>query len=101
MIIVAVIAVAIILILFFANKIRKFKKSFQNKTQEQGSKQQNQAEQQSQRKKVYSQDVGEYVNFEEIEVDESEQRTQSKKQPEKKYNSEPLITDAEFEEIKD
>ncbi len=101
MILAVAIATVIIFVLFFANRVRKFKKSFQNRAQGQRSNQQNQAEQETQRKKVYSQDVGEYVSFEEIKVDESEQRTQPKKQPESKYDSEPLITDAEFEEIKD
>lgn len=84
-----------------ANKVRKFKKSFQNKTQGRAENRQSQSEPQPQRKKVYSQDVGEYVSFEEIKVDESEQRAEPKKRPERRYDSEPQITDAEFEEIKD
>ena len=50
-----------------------------------------------QRRKVYDKDVGEYVKFEEIAVDKSDDTPMEKVE----YREESQVSDVEFEEIRD
>ena len=55
------------------------------------------ANEEPQRRKVYDKDVGEYVKFEEIAVDKSDDTPMEKVE----YREESQVSDVEFEEIRD
>lgn len=55
------------------------------------------ANEEPQRRKVYDKDVGEYVKFEEITVDKSDDTPMEKVE----YREESQVSDVEFEEIRD
>lgn len=55
------------------------------------------ANEEPQRRKVYDKDVGEYVKFEEIAVDKSDDAPMEKVE----YREESQVSDVEFEEIRD
>lgn len=55
------------------------------------------ADEEPQRRKVYDKDVGEYVKFEEIAVDKSDDAPMEKVE----YHEESQVSDVEFEEIRD
>ena len=55
------------------------------------------ANEEPQRRKVYDKNVGEYVKFEEIAVDKSDDAPMEKVE----YREESQVSDVEFEEIRD
>ena len=55
------------------------------------------ANEEPQRRKVYDKNVGEYVKFEEIAVDKSDDTPMEKVE----YREESQVSDVEFEEIRD
>lgn len=55
------------------------------------------ANEEPQRRKVYDKDIGEYVKFEEIAVDKSDDTPMEKVE----YREESQVSDVEFEEIRD